>query len=95
VFSNHTNKRAQNRASCEMAVRILAVACRSGEESKPNAGCEAISEAVRGGGIGPVHSAFSVVADRHREASPEDVGVVALSVLKGRCRFLHNTLYES
>jgi hypothetical protein len=59
-------------------VRIPAVVCRSGEERKSNAGCGAIAEEVWGGVIGPVHIAFGVVIDRHREASGEDVGVVAL-----------------
>ena len=68
----------RNKASIEVSVRILTEACRSGEERKPIARCGAISEEVRGGGISPVYIAFGVVVSGHREASSEDVGVVAL-----------------
>jgi hypothetical protein len=58
--------------------RILTAAHGNAEERSPNASRGEIHEEIRGVGISSVLVGFGAVISRHREASEEDVGMVAL-----------------
>jgi hypothetical protein len=78
-----TVNKGKNKAStfCEMVLRILTATHGNAGARRSNATRGAISDEVRGVGISSGLVAFSAVISRHREASEEDVGVVALGML--------------
>lgn len=59
----------------------ILTAHRSAEERRTNASPGEIPKEVRGGGISPVFVGFGAVVSRRREASEEEVGLVALKML--------------
>jgi hypothetical protein len=75
--------KGKNKAStfCEMVLGILTATHGNAGARRSNATRGAISDEVRGVGISSVLVAYSAVISRHREASEEDVGVVALGML--------------